>query len=75
MMRAPLPGPPKPPYLIEEPHLPRPYDTVAVQIRTLEPVVDGRVSGLVLLAQDEPHKVFVSHLPWLLARELAGDLG
>mmetsp|Transcript_5387 Transcript_5387/g.11848 ORF Transcript_5387/g.11848 Transcript_5387/m.11848 type:complete len:312 (-) Transcript_5387:963-1898(-) len=55
--------------LVEVPHLTRADHTVAVQVHALEPVLHGRVRCLVLLTEDEPHKVLVPHLPRLLAGE------
>ena len=51
------------------PHVLRGDDAIVVQVGAAVPVLEAGVGGLVLLAEDEVHKVLVPHLARGLARE------
>lgn len=61
-------------FLVEVFHLIRGDDPIAINIHYVKPVSQRSGRGLILFAQHEPNKVFVTHLPFSIRLELSGHL-
>ena len=55
-------------------HLTRPDRLITVKVNAAKPVLECLIGALILLRQDKPHKVLVSHFPRLLGAERPGNL-